>query len=108
MCGKGVVAVRRGSSLSDKQLVVAIRERKSVSAFMPSGRQVQGWVIGFDDYHIRLAWAAEDGELITSLFHKTAIEEIRVVGSGGSYSIPVPVISLLEQAVSWLDREGGQ
>lgn len=42
---------RRGSDVSERQIAFAVRDGKAVTAMLPDGRGLRGYVIGIDDYH---------------------------------------------------------
>lgn len=77
------MAKRRGSVISDKMFLLAMRDMVPVKA-VGSDWSLRGWVVGLDDYHIRLLWVMRFGahphpvveRCVSSLIHKTALERI--------------------------------
>lgn len=59
---------RSGSSESRREVGFAVKLGKLVTAHLPSGREIVGYVYGGDDYH----WKIVSPDLCTHLVHKSA------------------------------------
>lgn len=59
--------------MSEKQIAHAVREGRKVTVYLPSGREVSGYVMGMDDFH----WALCTADLDVLLVHKST-DAIRI------------------------------
>jgi hypothetical protein len=56
-----------GSQLSRRQVAFSVKLGKIVTAYLPSGKELRGYIFGSDDYH----WQMVSPELDTHLIHKS-------------------------------------
>ena len=54
----------RGSSLSDRQVAYSVRDGRLVTVTLPNGEQINGYVMGSDDYHWALVTLNEEIVLV--------------------------------------------
>ncbi len=91
---------RRGSSLSDRQIMYSVRHGQPVTAILGPYVTVVGYVFGLDDYHLAIVSPAVDRYLV----HKRAS---LMFGSEGVYDLE-PRREELEPLVGpfrrWIER----
>ena len=86
---------RRGSAASDKAMFFAAKDGRLITAYMPGGDEIEGYLCGVDDYHWTLV--TTDGD--TVLIHKT-IPAVRISANRTFRTEHEEVAARIEQATS--------